>query len=147
MPDTKIIEINGIKVEVDLRSARVITAYKVGDRVKLLRKKYDGYESLPAVIVGFDAFENLPTLVVASFEVSWGSDPKIEFHYINAQTKEKELAPAIDDELPMSRQDALDQFDRCIDVKLREVEALREKRAYFERRFGQVAERQTVEQS
>ena len=34
----RVIEINGIKVEVDLRTAKQINQYKVGDNVKLLIK-------------------------------------------------------------------------------------------------------------
>jgi len=147
MDDKRIVEINGVKVEVDMRTARVVEAYKVGDNVKVLQKEYgDNYKVLPGVIVGFDQFEKLPTMVIATFEVKWGIEsPEIKFHYLNAQSKDIELAPAIVDELPMSRQDALDAFDRSIEAKLREVEALKEKKAYFDRRFGQIHAKQSME--
>lgn len=36
----KIVEINGIKMEVDMRHAKTIDTYKIGDRVKVLVKQY-----------------------------------------------------------------------------------------------------------
>ena len=138
----RIVEIDGVKVEVDLRQAKVVDAYRVGMNVKVLKKRYDGYESLPGVIVGFDDFTNLPTIVVAILECSWGADPKIEFVYFNAKSKELELAPAIADEFPVTREEALKHFDRAIGKHEAEIRALQEKREYFLRRFGLAAEKQ-----
>ena len=43
-----IVEINGIKMDVDERTATAITEYKVGQTVKVLKKKYsDQYEVYP----------------------------------------------------------------------------------------------------
>lgn len=57
-----IVEINGIKLEVDLRTAKRVEEYKVGDMVKVLKKEYgDSYKSYAGMIVGFDAFVALPT--------------------------------------------------------------------------------------
>ncbi|MHC4294732.1 MAG: hypothetical protein ACYSTL_04025, partial [Planctomycetota bacterium] len=51
----RVVEINGVKLEVDLRHAKVIDQFRVGDRVKVLKKKYEKvYESHPGAIIGFD---------------------------------------------------------------------------------------------
>lgn len=48
MSETTIIEINGVKLEIDLRHAKRIDNLRVGDTVKVLRKRYDdSYESFP----------------------------------------------------------------------------------------------------
>ena len=61
---TTIIEVNGIKLEVDLRTAKRVDQLRVGDRVKVLNKAYDGYEVLPGTVVCFEPFEKLPTTSV-----------------------------------------------------------------------------------
>lgn len=55
MEETKrIIEINGVKLEVDLRKATVIDNYKVGDQVKVLSKEYqDTYKVSCGIITDF----------------------------------------------------------------------------------------------
>ena len=83
MDDNKrVVEIGGVKLEVDLRHARVIENFKIGDTVKVLLKKYgDSYESHLGVIVGFDNFKERPTIVIAHVE-DWDTD---------AGTKDKKL--------------------------------------------------------
>jgi hypothetical protein len=66
------IEINGIKVEVDLRTCETITTYKIGDNVKVLKKGYNNAFSVySGVIVDFVAFKERPALVIAYFEQSY----------------------------------------------------------------------------
>ena len=72
--DKRIIEINGIKMEVDLSTAKRVDEFKVGDAVKVLRDK----KVLSGAIVEFVNFRELPTIKVAVFSTDyWGS--KIEF--------------------------------------------------------------------
>lgn len=52
----RIIEINGIKLEVDLRSARRIDEFKVGDTVKVLDRRNDKNEMRTGVITDFANF-------------------------------------------------------------------------------------------
>lgn len=99
MENKTIIEINGIKMEVDLRQAKVIENYKIGDNVRLLVKEYDGYKVFPAVIVSFDAFTKLPTIVVAYLEMGYQT-ADLKFAYINSESAKTEggkyeLAPLI----------------------------------------------------
>ena len=83
MEDSKrIIEIDGVKVEVDLRTAKRVDSFKVGDNIKILDKEYDNYKVKPGIIVDFAEFQELPTIVIAVFEEgSWSSVPNISFIY------------------------------------------------------------------
>ena len=40
MSEKRIIEINGVKLEVDLSQARVVENYRIGDNVKILQNEY-----------------------------------------------------------------------------------------------------------
>jgi hypothetical protein len=54
----RVVEINGIKVEVDLRTAKRVDSYSVGTPVKLLKQEYsDTYTTYTGVIIGFDEFK------------------------------------------------------------------------------------------
>lgn len=110
----RIIEINGIKVEVDLRTAKRIENFKVGDGVKLLVKEYgDSFKSFPGVIVGFDEFQNRPTIIVAYVKNSW-TEIKMEFAYINKDSKDFELAAIQDFEMKLSWEEIQKHFDKQI---------------------------------
>ena len=65
----KIVEISGIKLEIDERTARTVEQYKVGDRVRVLVKSYgDNYSIYPGVIAGFAAFTQLPSIELMYLE-------------------------------------------------------------------------------
>ena len=70
MEEKRIIDINGMKMEVDLRTAKRIDTFKVGDNVKVLATEYNGTHSIkPGVITDFAMFKDLPTIVVAVLKV------------------------------------------------------------------------------
>jgi ribosomal protein L19 len=86
-----IVEINGVKLEVDLRTAKTVEEYRVGDTVKLLKKEYgDSYKSYAGMIVGFDPFISLPTIIVAYIDQSY-SGVDIKFDYLNAKSEGVEI--------------------------------------------------------
>ena len=62
------IEVNGIKMEVDMRYARRIDCFKVGDTVKVLDKRSGKNEMKPGVITDFANFKELPTIIVAVYK-------------------------------------------------------------------------------
>lgn len=127
-----VIEINGVKMEVDLRHAKRIDELRVGDRVKVMTKKYDGYSVFAGTIIGFEPFQKLPTIIVAYIEVSYASGGDIKFVHYNAQSKDVEIIKAIDDDsLDLSKADALRGFDKMIATKQSEIEELERKRQYF----------------
>lgn len=135
MANTQIIEMNGVKLEVDFREAKTIDTVKVGDKVKLLKKNYsDSYTVHAGVIVGFEPFPDKPAIVVAYVEINYSSvDLKVET--ITVDTKNVQIVKSVDD-VPFHKDDALKLFQRQIATKEAEIETIREKMAYFERNFG-----------
>lgn len=133
---TTVIEINGVKLEVDLRTAKKIEHIRVGSRVKVLKKDYSGYKVSHGVVVGFDQFAQLPTLVIATAEVTYG-DSKISFTYFNAETKETEVVVSTDDDaLALDKEAFLQWTEREIAKKHAEIQDLENKRDYFLGKFS-----------
>ena len=130
-----IIEVNGVKLEVDLRTARRVDELRVGDRVKVLVKGYNDYAVHAGTIIGFEPFQNLPTVIVAYLKKDY-SGPEVKFLYFNAQTKETEIVKAIDDDqLDIDKATVVQQMEREIEKALATVEDLRAKKAYFLENF------------
>lgn len=140
MENTKrIIEINGVKLEVDLSLARVVDNYRVGDNVKLLKKRYsDTWENYAAVIVGFDNFKERPTIVVAYLDSS--SSDNISFEYINKDSKDVEMCPMNPAEVVLRKDTVCDNFDRQIAKAERELADIRKQKSFFVEKFGQYFE-------
>jgi len=131
-----IIEVNGVKLEVDLRSAKRVDELKIGSRVKCLEKGYGGMKTMPGVIVGFEPFPSLPTIVVAYLDIGYGA-PGLKFKTFNAETKDFEVVADIDhNALEIDRSEVLAWFDREAGKKRTELREIEEKRAFFEVQFG-----------
>ncbi len=134
MDDKRVVEIDGVKVEVDLRSAKRVDTYKVGDSVKVLTKDYSSYKTHIGVIVGFDEFKKLPTITVAYAKDSYG-EYEIKFEGINAETKDIEIAPLQEHEKKFDLNSALECFDRNILKKKRELEDAESKKNWFVKNY------------
>ena len=135
MSEKTIIEVNGVKLEVDLRHAKRIDTLAVGDRVKVLVKQYSDYAVHAGTIIGFEPFQNLPTVIVAYLVKDYNST-SIKFLYYNAQSKEVEVIKAIDDDqLDIDKATVLQQFDREMQKKRDELADLEEKRSFFVSNF------------
>jgi len=134
---THLIEINGVKLEVDLRTAKRIETLQVGSRVKCLIKKYnDEFDVLPGVIVGFEPFENLPSIVVAYLENDYSS-ASIKFKSYNAKTKDFELVADIDhNSLEVNKTDILNKFNRELEKNRIEIEEIEQRKQFFLDKFG-----------
>ena len=125
------IEINGIKVEVDLRTCKRIDTFKIGDNVKVLKKQYgEEYTVYSGVIVDFVNFKERPSLVVAYFENSY-SGVNIKFETITKDSKDIEIAPCLPHEMKLNKDRVVDKFDIEIAAKEREADELRQKKQYF----------------
>lgn len=135
----RIVEINGVKIEVDLRTAKRIDCFKVGDAVKVLVKPSysNSYESKLGMIVGFDEFKNLPTIIVATLSY----DGSIEIKAINAETKDLEIAPLTEFTFGWSKSDMLKKFDREIAQKEQELLEKQQKKEVFLSQFGRFFEK------
>ena len=136
MEETKrIIEINGVKMEVDLRTAKRVENFKVGDAVKLLLKSYgDSFTSYPAVIVGFDEFQNRPTIIVAYIASSYSST-ELKFAYINKDSKDHEIAPMQEFETKLSFNEIQKQFDKRIYDKELELKKIQDEKLWFNKNY------------
>ena len=135
--EKQVIEINGIKMEVDLRTAKRVDQFKVGDPVKLLIVNGGDSEVKAGIIVDFECFESLPTIVVAYVAQSW-SYQGLQFAHINAKSKDKYeiVAASTDTMLALDKQEILQKMEREIadtEIKVRDLKA---KKHYFIERFG-----------
>lgn len=141
MEEKRIVEIDGVKIEVDLRTAKRVDSYKVGDNVKILEKESSDYKVKPGIIVDFAEFNELPTIVIAVFEEgSYYSRPSIKFINYNAKTSEKiEMVPASEDEIKVSIDSVVEMFEREISKKKNELLDLQNQLDYFMEKFLKVS--------
>lgn len=135
MQEKQVIEINGVKLEVDLRHARRIENISVGSRVKVLGKEYSGYKVQHGVVIGFEPFEKLPTIIIAVLEMSY-NEAKIGFVYYNAETKDTEVVVATDgDQNAIGREEVCQFIDREIAKNEAAIVELNNRKAYFLSKF------------
>lgn len=130
MSEKTIVEVNGVKLEVDLRYARRIDELRIGDRVKVLHKQGYGNDLTvsPGIIVGFEPFKELPTIVVAYVNQDWNR-ADVKFLHYNAKS-EAEIVHAADEDFHVDHDAILARFDRHIAEKQREIETIEEQRRY-----------------
>lgn len=130
----RIVEIQGVKVQVDLRNCKVIEEYKVGDQVKVLIKDYSDYKSYPGVIVGFDDFPTLPSMQIAYLKEDY-SKTEVKFLTFNSQTKDVQIAPLQALDKHFSKANAIEKLDREMEKKNQEINELQQQKKYFESTF------------
>ena len=128
------IEIDGVKVAVDMRTVKKIDVYRVGDNVKVLKKSYDTYHTYSGVIVDFVNFKELPAIVVAYFNQDY-SGTSIEFETITKDTKDIEIAPCLPHELSINKNRVIDKFNYEIEQQQHKVDEVKAKRDYILENF------------
>jgi hypothetical protein len=130
----RIIEINGIKMEVDLRTAKRIDTFKVGDPVKVLDMSYSTPQIRAGVIVGFAEFQSLPAIEVMVLTEDY-SGVGFAFKTITQKKEgekiEYEIVLYNNYEKIFTRSNVISRFDREIDKKKIEIEELELKKKYF----------------
>lgn len=130
------IEINGIKMMVDLRHAKVVNQFRVGDAVKLLIKKDKEQEVKSGVIAGFEQFESLPTIVVAYINNDYYG-ASLKFAYINKDTASKyNLIPTELDLLHHDKSYVTQKMQDEITKKEIELADAKRKYEFFIQNFG-----------
>ena len=139
--DKKIIEVNGVKLEVDLSQAKVISHYRIGDQVKVLHKEYSNYSPYAGVIVGFDNFKERPTIIVAYIKTSYDS-AEIKMVYIHKDTEDVEICPITDGDINFDKAKVMELFDRKILVEEEKLKGLKNQKNYFIERFGEYFEKE-----
>ena len=125
------IEIQGVKLDVDLRTAVRVETLRIGDRVRCLVKSYSGYDVRPGVVIGFEPFAKLPTI-----QVAYVTGSTLEIRAFNEESKDFELVPALDDVLMLEREHVVEMMQREIMRKEVELDEARRKLDYFQRMFG-----------
>ena len=134
------VEINGVKLEIDLRSAKVATVdtLKIGSKVKLLEPgtDYSAPKVHAGVVVGFSEFVDLPCIEVAYLDVEYGSS-SLKFATINGHKKATSwsLVASRDDDFGLSKDQILRNFAVEIEKAHRAHEDLVAKRDFFIRKF------------
>jgi len=133
--EKRIIEINGVKFEADMRNMKRVDRFRVGDKVKVLIKKYsDTFEVHSGVIVGFTLFEKLPTATVVYLDISY-SETKLVFLSYNSESKDVEIAADYDETLQINKGDVVARLNNEIEKKKQEIEEIERKKAYFLKHF------------
>ena len=132
---TNQIEIRGQKLELDTRVAVRADVIKVGSRVKLLKKEYSSHKVLHGIIIGFEPFKELPTIIVAAVELGY-SDATVSFVYINEKTEDYQMVVALDDDrAALDKEEFCRIIDRKITAKQAEIKELEDRKAFFLDKF------------
>lgn len=149
--EKQIVEINGVKFEIDMPKAKVVSEYQIGSKVNvLLEKDYQGKrEVVPGVICGFNNFQSLPTITICYLVVSY-NEARLNFIQFNNKTEGIEIAPCQESDIIFNRADILAKMDREIIKKQEEVKDLQMKKEYFIQNFKKhfdLSEQESAKQS
>lgn len=133
----RVIEINGVKVDVDLREASAVETLRVGDAVRVLTKDYaSNYKVSSGCVIGFEQFKSLPTIVIAYADVSY-SDADVKFlHYNNASKDVEVIAADEATKIGFDMQAAKDALAKKIEKAELALKEAHEKRDYFIANIG-----------
>jgi len=123
----QIIEVGGVKLEVDMRYAKRVEELQIGSRVKCLVKEYSDTAVYPGVVIGFDPFPSKPTINVCYVKTDY-SGANLTFKAVNVDTKDFEIVGDVDN-------NSLD-VDKEITTRQNELDASRAKKAFFEEKFA-----------
>jgi hypothetical protein len=128
--------LKGHQFEVQTQAV-VTSTIKIGDKLRILKKaSYSDPKVYDGVVVGFEPFKELPSIVIAYFENETYLNPDLKFLVWNEKTKDCEITQAIADPLKNNAR----QFDQAMQAKaakLRlEAQEIDHKLAYFRAHFG-----------
>jgi len=138
--NSTIVQVGGIKMEVDLRHAIKVEHYKIGTKVRILKKSGsyssgDSYTTYGGIIVGFDQFEKMPSILIAYLKTSYG-DAEIEFLTFNSQTKDVEICVADDNFIPFQKSTIIEKLNNKITEAEQSLLEAKAKKEYFEKYFN-----------
>jgi hypothetical protein len=138
----RIVEIEGIKVEVDMRTAKVIDHYKIGDPVRVLHPG-EGYGCgiKAGVIVGFCEFEKNPAIEILELDCDYSGTNFRMVLIVSGQENKVQIAPYEKYAGLISQTDVITRFDREIQKKELELADLKLKKKYFIDDFSKAFER------
>ena len=136
----KIIEVNGVKMELDARTATIqsIDTFKVGDAcMVLVPDRYDSKKKMavPAVITAFANFKANPTIVV-SYLLEGYSDVEMKTAYLNKDSSDVELVRIENNSNAFEVNKIRTKFLKTIDEKKKALFAAEDALANFDKNFG-----------
>ena len=134
-----IVEINGVKMEIDEREAKTIETYRVGSVVKVLQKSYSEWKVSWGVIVGFCDFKSHPSIEVLVCKAEYGS-PEINILTINDASEDIEIAPANEYEPKFKAEDVIAKMEAKIQEYQGNIYTVERKLAAFKKYFGHIIE-------
>lgn len=137
--EKRTVTINGIKFEVDMRTAVRVDQFQVGDNIKILDKTYSGATIKEGVIVDFLNFKELPTIQVAYFDNSY-SGAEIKFLNINEETKDYEILPSNPHEFGIEKNKVVEKMQLEIQNKLNAADEMKHKLDWFLKFYGKYFE-------
>lgn len=132
--NTKIIEIGGVKVECDLRKAKQVETFKVGDPVKLLIKNDDYPHVGYGFIIGFAFFKSLSIITV----VYTDEFRRIQFAHVTEKSKLFEIAPCSENEIDPDEFDTEKEIDNKIQHLETEIRELKVKKRALKKIFEKI---------
>lgn len=136
--ENKIIEINGVKFEVDARTAtlRQLDHIKIGSRVKVLIAGYsDSVEVYHGAVVGFEPFQGSPTVIIAYLKMGYNIPAEIKFLYFTAKSKEKIIVSDENDKESLEASNIVQMMDKEIAKKKNDIQDLEDRKNYFLKNF------------
>lgn len=134
MSDNKIIEINGVKFEVDARTAtlRQLSTISIGAKVKVLKDDTVYY----GVVIGFEPFAENPVVIICYMTSgSYYSPVDLKFLYYSSKSKEQVVVSSEDDDAGVERDEIVHRIDHDIAKKQNEIKDLEDKKRYFLTKF------------
>lgn len=138
MSENIAIQTGNVTIGVEAVNVKRTTCFKIGDPVKILVQEYNSSTSYPGVLVGVDAFETLPTLIVAYMDTRYAVNAdSLKFAYVNSRTADKyEIIATNPYDLAVSRDYIVQQIEAAILKKEQEIQDLRHKMEFFMANFG-----------
>jgi hypothetical protein len=132
--NTEIVEINGVKFEIDLSKAKLISEFQIGDKVNVLVKDYSEYKVYPGIITGFNNFQSLPTITICYLNLNY-SEVSLKFIQFNNETKDVQITPCNISDVMFNKADIIAKMEREIIKKQEETKDLEMKLNFFQMNF------------
>lgn len=129
------VEINGIKFDIEMATAKRIDTFEVGDNVKVLTKEYSKAVIKEGVITHFYNFQDLPTIEVAVFDIDYCSS-KISFIHINKDSEDFAILPSSPYESKINKNYVVESINNEIEKEKAKLNDLKAKKEMFLEYYG-----------
>ena len=132
--NTQQIELKGQSFEV-MTQAVVRSTMKVGDRLRILKKAtYVDHAVFDGIVIGFEPFKTMPSIVIAYIEDGYNVD--VKFLVWNDSTKDIEITAALVGPFEKNIDFYAKKIGTKIDKLQQEIRELELKLEYMKAKFG-----------